>query len=124
MIEISIGVDFIADYFFTLHFLYAFLCFVYIIQWIVVATLEEKFTTFDRDLRNDSNCGRHITNTITLTVVPSATFVRRFIVRIPILSFNPLIYEYYFFWVCNAFMKPDISCLHLIGFNFLHVFKR
>ena len=87
--EISIGVDVIADYFFTLKFLYAFLYFLYIIQWIVVATLEERFTTFDRDLSNDSNYGRHTTKTIDLKAVPSTTFALQFIVNIPMLSSNP-----------------------------------
>ena len=87
--EIIIDVDVIADYFFTLKFLYAFLYFLYIIQWIVVATLEERFTTFDRGLSNNSNYGRQITKTINLTAVPSTTFALHFIVHIHMLSSNP-----------------------------------
>ena len=117
--EISIGVDFIADYF--LHYTSSTYPFALL---IVVATLEERVTAFDRDLSNDSNCGRHITKTINLTAVPSTIFVLHFIVHIHMLSSNHLIHEYHFFWVCNVFMKLDISCLHLLGFNFLHNFKR
>ena len=118
MWEIFIGVVIAEEITLTQHSLFAFICFVYIIQWIVVATLEEMATTFDRDLSDGWNCGRHITKTINLTTASSTTFVLHFIVHSLVLSSNPLMHEYYCFWVCNAFRKLDVSCLHLIGFNF------
>ena len=109
--EISIGVDFIADYFFTQHSLYSFLCFIYIVQQIVLTSLEERIPNSNRDSSNDSNCGRYITKTVSLMVVPSTTFVLYFVVHSPILSFNHLINEYSFFWICNVSIKLDIRCL-------------